>query len=80
MGAGGFVLSAYCPETAELFEEDKEIVFFKTPEEMLEKADYYLEHDTERRQIAAAGRRKALNCYTYNKKMRELLAWLEEES
>ena len=32
MGAGGFVLTNYCEETAELFEEDKEIVMFRTPE------------------------------------------------
>lgn len=80
MGAGGFVLSGYCPETAELFEEDKEIVFFKTPEELLEKVDYYLLHDEERRQIAMAGRKKVMSCYNYDKKIRELLAWIEEES
>ena len=33
LGAGGFALTSYCPETAELFEEDKELVMFKTPEE-----------------------------------------------
>lgn len=77
MGAGGFVLSTYCPETAELFEEDKEIVFFKTPEELLDKADFYLTHDKERRRIAKAGHEKVIKCYTYDKKIRELLGWME---
>ena len=77
MGAGGFVLSTYCPETAELFEENKEIVFFKTPEELLEKVDFYLTHDEERRRIARAGHEKVISCYTYNKKIRELLRWME---
>ena len=80
MSAGGFVLSAYCPETAELFEEDKEIVFFKTPEELVEKIDYYFAHDNERRQIARNGYEKVMNCYTYEKKMRELLEWVEKEA
>ena len=79
MGAGGFVLSSYCEETAELFEENKEIVFFRTPEELLEKVDYYLAHDMERRQIARAGYEKVINCYTYEKKMKELLEWVEKE-
>lgn len=34
MGAGGFVLSSFGMETAELYEEDKEIVMFRTPEEL----------------------------------------------
>lgn len=46
--AGGFALASYCPETAELFEEDKEIVMFRSPEELMEKVDYYLRHDVER--------------------------------
>lgn len=77
MGAGGFVLSSYCPETAELFEEGKEIAFFRTPEELLEKVDYYLSHEEERRQIARAGHKKATECYTYDKKIAELLKWME---
>lgn len=76
MAAGGFVLTSYCAETAELFEEDREIVMFRNPEELMEKVDYYLTHDRERRQIAEAGQKKVMRCYTYEKKMRELLDWM----
>ncbi len=78
MGAGGFMLTSYCPETAELFEEDKEIVMFRSPEELMEKAAYYLAHDGEREQIAHAGCKKVLNCYTYEKKLKQLMEWVEE--
>lgn len=78
MGAGGFALSSFCAETAELFEEDKEIVMFKTPEELMEKVDYYLTHDKEREQIAKAGHEKVLHCYTYERKLKQLLEWVEE--
>lgn len=77
MGAGGFVMSSYCAETAELFEEDKEIVMYRSPEELLYKVDYYLRHDEERRQIARAGHEKTMRCYTYDVKMKELMDWLE---
>lgn len=77
MGAGGFVLSTYCPETAELFEENKEIVMFKTPEELIDKIDYYLSHDKEREMIAAAGCAKVLSSYTYEKKLKTLMEWVE---
>ena len=80
MGAGGFVMTNYCEETAELFEENKEIVMFKTPEELLEKVEYYLQHDKEREQIARAGHDKVLECYTYEKKLEKLLSWVEGDS
>lgn len=80
MGAGGFMMTNYCAETAELFEEDKEIVMFKTPEELVEKSDYYLSHDEEREKIAKAGYEKVLNCYTYEKKLKRLMEWVEGET
>ena len=76
MGAGGFMMTNYCSETAELFEEDKEIVMFKTPEELVDKAGYYLSHDREREQIAQAGREKVLHEYTYEKKLKQLMDWV----
>ena len=80
MGAGGFVLTNYCVETAELFEEDKEIVMYRTPEELFEKVEYYLQHDEEREQIAKAGCDKVIECYTYEKKLKKLLDWVEGNS
>ena len=80
MGAGGFVLTNYCEETAALFKEDKEIVMFKTPEELFEKVEYYLQHNEEREQIAKAGHDKVLECHTYEKKLEKLLSWVEGDS
>ncbi|MBD5490366.1 MAG: glycosyltransferase [Lachnospiraceae bacterium] len=77
MGAGGFVLTNYCVETAELFEENKEIVMYRTPEELFEKVEYYLQHDEERERIAKAGCDKVIECYTYEKKLKQLLDWVE---
>lgn len=79
MGAGGFVMTNFCEETAELFEEDKEIVMYKTPEELFEKTDYYLKHDKEREAIARAGHYKVIGNYTYETKLKKLLAWVEGE-
>lgn len=75
IGAGGFVLTNYCPETAELFEEDIEIVMFKSPEELVDKVSYYLTHDEERKKIISAGYNKLIHCYTYEKKLKRLLEW-----
>lgn len=78
-GVGGFALTNYCEETAELFEEDKEIVMFKTPEELVEKAEFYLEHDDLREQIAMAGQKKVLENYTYKQQVKQLMEWVEKE-
>lgn len=80
LGAGGFALTSYCEETAEIFEEDKEIVMFRSPEELLEKVDYYLSHDKEREQIARAGHAKVMKYYTYEKKVRNLFAWITSDT
>ncbi|MCM1037843.1 MAG: glycosyltransferase [Ruminococcus sp.] len=78
MSVGGFVLSNYQQEMTELFEEDKEIVLFRTPEEMLEKADYYLHHDKERIRIGINGYKKVKECYSYGCQMQKLIAILKE--
>lgn len=76
-GAGGFALTNYCEETLELFDEDKEIVTYKSPEELLDKVDYYLMHDDQRKKIARAGYEKTLSCYTYDRKLTQLMKWVE---
>lgn len=77
LAAGGFMLTNYCSETAELFEEDKEIVMYRTPEELFEKVDYYLHHEKERKEIAERGREKVLECYTLEKQLRQIIDWVE---
>lgn len=76
MSVGGFVLSNWQEEIPELFDEGKEIVTFKTPEELLEKADYYLSHDKERQQIGINGYKKIKKCYTYEQQIRKIISIL----
>lgn len=73
MSVGGFVLSNWQEEIPDLFVEDKEIVTYRTPEELLDKTDYYLKHETERLKIAVNGYQKVKRCYTYDKQLQKLL-------
>lgn len=50
-----FMLSVYTDDLAGLFKPDKEAVYFKTPEELVQKTKYYLEHEEERERVAQAG-------------------------
>ncbi|MCM1143531.1 MAG: glycosyltransferase [Blautia sp.] len=76
MSIGGFVLSNYQEEIPKLFEEDKEIVTFRSPEELVEKADYYLTHEEERSHIARNGCQKIKQCYTYEKQVEKIISIL----
>lgn len=65
MACGGFVLSNWQPEISEYFEEGAEIVTFDSLEDCLDKIEYYLIHEEERRQIAANGQRKVQERFSY---------------
>lgn len=57
MGAGGFVLTNFQPELLEYFNIGEELDMFSSQRELLEKIEYYLQHEEERRAIAQNGQR-----------------------
>lgn len=77
MGAGGFLLSNCQPELLEYFEEGKDFVAYRNEEDLIEKVSYYLEHDNERREIAANGKRKVNKRFTYEIQFQKMFEILE---
>ncbi len=67
MGAGGFLLSNWQPELAQLFVEGEEMVMYYDRQDLMSKVDYYLKHDEERVQIAKNGLKRIEAEYTYDK-------------
>lgn len=76
MSVGGFMLSNWQEEIPELFVEDKEIVTYKTPEELIEKADYYLKHEDKRVRIGVNGYRKVKERHTYEHRLEKIISIL----
>ncbi|MCR4989638.1 MAG: DUF3880 domain-containing protein [Lachnospiraceae bacterium] len=74
LSCGGFVLSNYQKEIAEFFEEDKEIVLFRSADEAMEKIRYYVNHEGERAQIAKAGFKAVKERFGYKERIGELLS------
>ena len=70
----GFLLAERTAEHQEMFEEGREMAFFDSPEELLEKTRYYLAHDAERRRLAEAAHRKVTTGgHTYRDRLVEIL-------
>jgi len=66
--SGAFYLVERFDELAEFFEPDKEIVFFESPDDLLDKVRYYLAHPEERQRIRDAGLRRARAEHTWHKR------------
>ncbi|MDE5872728.1 MAG: glycosyltransferase [Lachnospiraceae bacterium] len=72
MGAGGFVISNYQAEIPEHFIPDEDIVLYDNIPDLLDKIDYYLKHDDERRQIAKNGHDKVKEFHSYDVRLQEM--------
>lgn len=77
--AGTFMLAERTEEHQELFEEDREAVYFGCEDELRDKLRFYLAHDELRRRIAEAGHRRVMTSgYSYQDRIREVVARIRE--
>lgn len=71
-GVGSCLLTDWKENLADLFEPDREVLTYKTAEECIEKVKYILEHEPERRAIAAAGQKRALREHNFDNRARQI--------
>ena len=64
-------ITLYIPGMEEDFENHKHLVWFKTVDEGIDLIKYYLDHDTEREEIAWAGWKLAMKKYTFHNRMED---------
>lgn len=74
MGSHGFLLSNYQPELAEYFVAGEDFVYFESDEDLLAKAEYFLIHENERKEIADNGWRKIQAAFSYDKKLLDIFS------
>lgn len=72
MGSGGFLLTNYQSEFLDYFIPGEDYDFFESPEEMLRKIDYYIEHDELRNQIAQNALNKIKKYHSFHKRIAEM--------
>ena len=82
--ANGVMQVCDCPEGLEqVFDIGKEVLVYHSTEEAIELIKYYLEHDDERKEIAAAGFRRTMKDYkritTFSKAIEEIKKGMLED-
>jgi hypothetical protein len=76
---GTFMLSEYSSDLATLFEEGREAEYFRSKDELIDKIQFYLVHDTEREIIARRGHERVLrDGHDVLSRMRQMLNSISE--
>lgn len=74
MGNGGFLLSNYQEDFLDYFVPGEDFDYFSSNEELMEKTEYYLSHEKERKEIARNGYEKVKKYHTYKNRLEEMVA------
>lgn len=77
-GMGTCLITDWKPNLSEIFDLEKEIVTFRSVNELNAKVNYLLDNEDEREKIAIKGQKKVLNENTYYHRMKQLLRIVEE--
>jgi spore maturation protein CgeB len=73
MGCGGFYLGEWVQGIETLAQGGVHCAWYRSPEDAVELVRHYLDHSEERKKVAEAGRRHALEHHTYAHRVRLLL-------
>jgi spore maturation protein CgeB len=69
--SGGFYMVEYMEELEDFFEIGKEVVCYSSVEDVSDKIEYYLRHDSERERIRRAGHERCLRDHTWQKRFKD---------
>lgn len=73
LGAGGFLLSNYQSDYDGLFVPGEDYAYYIDETDLLQKADYYLSHPKERKEIAQNGHQKVILHHTYKHRILHMM-------
>jgi len=80
LGSGSFYLCSYFPGIEKLFSNHFHLVWFKTIEEGLNLAEFYLKNDDEREKIAYNGYMLVKEKHTYENRIKNIVNIIEGKS
>ena len=74
---GSLLLSEWVMELPEAFAVGEEVETFSSPEELRDKARYFLTHEAQRLSMARRARARVLSEHTYLQRVRKWIEWYE---
>ncbi len=75
-GAGTCLITDWKENIRDFFEPGKEVVTYKTIDECIEKVNYLLRHESERKKIALEGQKKTCSTHSFQKRVNEFVSFL----
>jgi len=71
--SGGFMLHERTDEFLELFREGEDAACFDSPDELVQKIEYYLDHEEERERIRLAGHRRCIAEHSHDRRAQRII-------
>jgi hypothetical protein len=78
VGCGAFYLCRHVEGIEEVLVPDREIVTFHTEDEMIDKIQFYLRNEDERKKISEAGQARVLKDHIYEVRIRQMCSMIEK--
>ena len=72
-GVGSCLLTDNKRNLSDLFDNDREVVAYESPEDCISKARWLLDHEDERSQIARAGQKKTIESHTVESRCKSII-------
>lgn len=79
-GMGALLVTEQAPNLEDLFAPGREVAAYATEDELVDMVEHFAAHEDERSAIAAAGQARTLRDHTYERRMGELAALLEQRT
>lgn len=74
LGCGGFLLTSYQADMESFFESGKDYIYYDSLNSLMESCEYYLNHESERLDIASNGYKKAKKYHNLNSRLDDIEA------
>lgn len=73
LATGTFYITQYHKQISDIFEEGKEIEYYRDNEELLQKIRFYLDNEKKRNDIAIKGYNNVIGNHTWEKRLRDII-------
>ncbi|HEY4800231.1 MAG TPA: glycosyltransferase, partial [Bacteroidia bacterium] len=77
-GLGSLLISDFKSNADDIFKEGKEAVYYHSLDDAVNKINYYLNHEEERKLIATSGQQRTLKEYNFEENAKQLLWYFKK--